>query len=429
MAFEFIDFLGEVTGWNRIRPTERYVSQPRLYPQPLRLDRTEQWVTVNGQERELYLSTPELRFVIDRLALMFANGLWKLKDKEGNEIEKSPVITLLENPNVFQSRNEFLFQWFVQRCLYPSTFLYNLKGSALQDLPSAIWNLSPSRMVVNRTGKIWDQTDIDGIISGYLFKGDGGQNDQPFTTKDIIQFSRPDSDDPLMGISPLHALRMPISNIRASYGYRNTILRKKGAIGAWSSSARDAAGSVPLTPEENKQISNQLTDTYGIDDDKASVVVASSPLSWTPATYPTKDLMLFEEIDADKKAIIDMYGANEFMFTSMAKGAKYDNLQIGEKICYQDTIIPIAEDFAYGLSKRLGLVEQGLYLELCYEHISVLSDDEKAEADVTLTRAQAFQILVQNGFKPQDAADICDLTSDGQSLSIASITPRTESGQ
>jgi hypothetical protein len=43
--------------------------------------------------------------------------------KNGKEIENSEhVVNRLENPNIFQSRNEFLTQWFIQRCLYPGTF-------------------------------------------------------------------------------------------------------------------------------------------------------------------------------------------------------------------------------------------------------------------------------------------------------------------
>lgn len=393
----------------------RHISQPDFSNVPLSFDRKEEWVSVSGNEREVYLTTPELKMVIDRLSTMFANGIWKHYDKNGDVIENSEFVGLLKSPNVFQSKNEFLTQWFIQRCLYPGTFVYQLKsGSILQDVPTALWNLAPSRIVVNRTGKIWTATELDEIVSSYEFRNNNGSNDK-FETDDIIQFNMPDPDDPILGRSTLDALKMPISNIRAAYGYRNVILTKKGAIGMWSSEGKDVMGTINLTPDEEKKLSKQLVSTYGIGDNQAKVMVSSKPLRWTAATYPTKDLMLFEEIDANKKAIIDMFGANEFMFTSgvNAKGSTFTNVEMGNKICYQDTIIPIAGDYANGLSKRFGLLENGERLELEYDHLPIMQENEKDFAEQNKLNAEAAAIMLMNGYSAEEINDQLDWDVEG----------------
>jgi len=292
-----------------------------------------------------------------------------------------------------------LFQAFIQRCLYANIFEYGLKSKfglpGMNNIPTALWNLPPSRIQINRTGKIWQQTSIDEIISSYKFRMDGA-NDEIFETKDIIQYSIPNSDDPILGRTPLEALKMDISNLRAAKGYSNVILVKKGAIGAWSSDKKDANGNVPLTPREELEISKQLTDSYGIFDHQGAVKVSSSPLKWNPASYPTKDLLLFETINAGKKAIIDIYGANDNMFSrgSDGKGDTFTNVAEGDKLCYQNTIIPFANDYANGKAKRWGLLDKGHTLELSYAHLPTLSNNEVEDNNAMKLKAEAYRVLV-----------------------------------
>jgi hypothetical protein len=288
--------------------------------------------------------------------------------------------------------------------------MYTLRGSVLDEAPQAIWNLSPSRIIVNRTGKVWKQFDLKSIISSYTFRLDNGRDDT-FTPDEIIQFSMPDSDDPILSSSPLLSIRMPISNIRAAYGYRNVILTKKGAIGVWSNEAKDVMGALSLTPKENKRLTQQLVRSYGIGDHQQSIVVSNKPVKWTPATYPTKDLMLFEEIDANRKAIIDLYGANENMFSrgSTGQGSTFNNVENGNKQCYQDTIIPIAQDMANGIANRFGLPTQGLTLELCYDHLPVLKQDEVQKADILLKKSQAVEVLLRSGVSAETVSEITGL--------------------
>jgi HK97 family phage portal protein len=400
-------FVGNLIGFRS--SNNKYISQPDFELMPITFTRSETWQSIDGLEREIYLTTPELRAVINRLATMFANGKWEMYNEKGEEVEH-PLVERLEKPNLFQSRNEFLAQWMIQRCLYGNVFMYMNQGSVLDDAPQAIWNLSPSRIVVNRTGKIWKQIDIKDMISSYSFKLENGKEDI-FTPNEILQFSMPDSDDPLLAPSPLLSIRMPISNIRAAYGYRNVILTKKGAIGVWSNEAKDVMGALSLTPKENKRLSQQLVRSYGIGDHQQSIVVSNKPLKWSPATYPTKDLMLFEEIDANKKAIIDLYGANDNMFSrgSTGQGSTFSNVENGNKQCYQDTIIPIANDLAYGIAQRYGLEQQGLELKLCYDHIQVLKQDEVQKADILLKKSQAVEVLLRSGLSPESVSEITGL--------------------
>ncbi len=413
-------FSGTLFGIMGQSRNDKYTSQPDFFFQPAMFNRQEQWVTIAGQEQTIYLTTPELKLVIDRMALMFANGIWRHLDANDKEIENSEFKKLLDNPNIFQSSNEYLFQYWIQRSIYANVFIFQNRASQLQEVPTALWNLSPSRMVVNRTGKVWRQKKLEEIISSYTFKMmNEGLADEHYKTKEIIQFSMPNSDDPIVGISPFNALRMPISNIRAAYGYGNVILTKKGALGVWSSDSKDGHGSMALTDPEVEKIEKQLLKSYGIGDHQRSIAVSNQAIKFTPATYPVKDLLLQETIDAGKRVIIDMYGGNDNMF-SKPKGSKFDNILEGERIAYNDTIIPAADDLANGLAKRWGILDNNESLVLDYSHVPALKEDESAKTKMDKSRAETIAILVANGMKFEDAATLINWDIAG-----ASITPPT----
>lgn len=413
---QFIDYfsntlLGTIMG--RRSRNNKYIFQPDFFHAPFSLKAREQWVTVNGNETFIYNTTGPLKIVIDRMALLLSNGVWQHLDRNGEVIQDSPWVALLENPNLLQSRNEFLQQWYMQRAIYGNIFMYQPISSALQTVPSSLWNLAPSKMTIHRTGKIYDQTEIEGIIDHYTFKMDGNGQDINYETENIIQFSLPDVDDPVLGRTPLESIRMEISNIRLAMGYRNVIMSKKGGLGVWSSDSRDSQGAIKLTEEEEIALAQQLVRNYGIGDHQEAIAISRSAVKFTPATFPTKELMLFEEVDEDLMKIIDLYGGNKNMFTA-GKDSTFNNVEMGERQAYQNTIIPIADDLANGLAKRWGLLDAGESLKLDYSHLPVMQKDQVRESQTVERRARAAQILMAEGmpFTPEEVKEITGLTTE-----------------
>lgn len=395
---------------------DNFTSQPNFEPRPFTLDSTEQYVSISGQEQFIYETTAELRMVIDRLATMYANGVWVHLNKNGEPIEKSPYVAFMENPNAFQSRNEFLFQWYIQRSVYGNVFEYVLKGTKMAEIPSAIWHLPPSRISIQRSGKIFDQTDINGIIEGYVMQLDAEKN-RTFLPEEVIQFSMPNCDDPLLGSSPLLALRMPISQIRASHAMLNAIYVRKGAIGVWRNETKDNSGYVPLSTDD-KKVSKQLEKSYGTGDRQSSIIVDKN-LKWEPATYPVGDYKLFETMDMCKVAIMDFYGANKDMFSSGSggkTGSTFQNREMAERNCYQDTIIPVANDYTNGLSKRFGLTDKGERLMLSYDHIPTMRENEKEKSEINLRIAQSAQTMLSAGVSPETVSEILG-------IELGTVTP------
>lgn len=324
---------------------------------------------------KLFNEIPELNQVLNKKASMFSNGIFKLEDiNTGQPVNDAELMKLLENPSVLESQNSFLKTYSIQFDCYGNQFIFKNKPSRLSKYPSSLINISPYYLTPEFTGKVFYQVKIEDIIKHYKYKG--SNKEQTFETKDIIWSKNTDLDNPLVGVSPLKSLRFPLTNTKLAYDYLNIISGDKGAIGILSTSNKDGAGVLPMNPVEQTRIENTYRNEYGtgVDSDKKRIIVTGGTVSWQPMTYRTKDLLLMEQIDANKLTIIDHFGLNINLFSS--KSQTFENVRNAIIQTYQDTIIPFADQFTQKLSKELGIPEtQRLYLD--YSHLAILSDKFK----------------------------------------------------
>lgn len=366
----------------------------------------ESYDTINNNEFNLYSTTPQLYVVVNRFATMLTNGVFVVKDwKTGKVIENHPLLKLLEKPNPLMNRNEWLTDLSINYNIYGNSYTFMNKGSILSEYPTTLMNLPNHDMKIEKTGKVWRQTDINEIIKQYVLT----DCNEKFTPSEIIHIKTSNQADPIIGLSPLHAIQMPISNIRGAYGFRNVNITKKGALGIISSSGNDAIGAIRLEKEDRLELEKQFAkETHGIFDGQSPVKFSATPVNYQHLSYPIKDSLLFEEVDANLKAIIDNYGMNENIF-SRTNSSKFSNLNEGLKMSYQDGIIPFAEKLCWALNESLGLFTNGQYVELDFSNIQALQDNKETNAKTIKLKSEALSVLLDKGYKQADAEMIVGL--------------------
>lgn len=343
---------------------------------------------------ELYLHIPELRTVIDKRASMMASGMPILKNSDGEIVtDHAWIHELIAKPNPTQSWADVIYSLSVNDGLFANAFAYCPERSF--DVRNLIVPLPSSKVKLKLSGRYLDQMESGGMIENYRFYYDG-QKYETIEINDMIYVNTPDGIHLVNPKNRIETLKYPLSNIVAGYKKRNVLLENLSAIGILSSQQSDLGGSLPMTPQEKKQIQRDW-----IKRNKDQIVITESNVNWTPMNYPTKDLMLFEELDADKRAIIDAYGLSQYLFSS-EKGATFTNVFEGMRMTYQDTIIPETEQLYATLSHQLGLTDQGLYLCPEFSHIAVLQQDEQLKADAMDKRANAVIKIMESGVELSD---------------------------
>lgn len=360
---------------------------------------------------ELFLTTPQLYSVISLRGSMLASGAWKHYRKNGDNVEQvefknSDALKVLENPNPLMNGNDYLKLINENWCIFGNNYEY-LNRPFANSVPASLSILPPTQMSIETTGKVYKQTKIEDIIKEY--KLEGGGSTEKFEPKDINHFKAVSSQNPIKGNSPMRPIIMPISNIRAAYQFRNILMTQKGAIGILSNkSSGDGVGAVPLKADERDKIQKAYLDQYGIGDKEGKVIISGASLEWQSMSYPTKDLLLFEEIDANTRAIIDNYGLNDNLF-SREKASTFSNLENGFKQAYQATIIPFAEELAMRYTK-IFMLPDNEWLELDYSHLPALQKNEKERAEVLEKKANALRTLRELGvYNDDELKDIIDL--------------------
>lgn len=356
------------------------------------------WISCDVHKYEqIYKDIPHLRIVIDKLASMFANANVVIKDSKGEVIdnqEENEFYKLLQSPNPLQSREDFLMQMFIYNALYGTAFNNKLE---VNETVYGIYNLPSQYVQTVLTGKVFKQIDIEDIIKGYKLDLGDGQTEN-YDTNDVLLTTTASPDNPILGTSKIESLKMPLSNIKAVLSKANMTLNKMGALGVLSNQKKDAHGALPVTPKEKQKIHKDYQSSYGHEAGKMGIIITEADVKWSPMSFPTKDLMLYEELDSDFGQIIDMYGAERDMFSS-TKGATFENANMAEKSTYQNTIIPFANNYANSLSEFLGSNEKGFKIELDYSHLPVMQENELEKSQVLLNTTKAITVLKVNGFE------------------------------
>lgn len=345
--------------------------------------KTAVWIDTNDAWR-LFVEIPELRAVIDKRATMMASNIPCLYDKNGNEITKHWLLDLIKKPNSTQSWSDVIYSIGVQDALYSNTFLYAPKRSF--NIRNLLVPLPSNKVKINTTGKTLKQMDQDGLIQNFTFQYDSGEQDK-FEVEEMIYLTTADGMNLINPESRIDSLKYPLSNLKASYHKRNVLLENIGAIGILSAEQNDMGGVLPMDAQTKKDMQR---DWYRRSKDE--LIITEASVKWTPMSFPTKELMLFEEMTADKLAIIDTFGLNANLFSS-EKGSTFTNVRDSIRMVYTDTIQPETQQVYDNIMQQFGLADEGYRLVAEFDHLPIMQSDAKQEAETDKLRAETFEKL------------------------------------
>tara|TARA_R100001510_G_C7656866_1_gene217495 strand:- start:3356 stop:4570 length:1215 start_codon:yes stop_codon:yes gene_type:complete len=383
------NFLNNLLGLNQNSQLKRFINQVsgRLpYASQIWGRKEAVWIDTNDSWK-LFIEIPELRAVIDKRASMMSSNHPCLYDMNGDKVENHWVMDLIKNPNATQSWSDVVYSLSVQDALYSNSFAYCPKRSF--DIRNLIVPLPANKVKINLSGKKLEAMDTEDLITNFKFHYDD-DTIQTIDWFDMVYLTTDDGMNLVKPISRVDSLRYPLSNIKAQYHKRNVLLENLGAIGILSTNNNDMGGAIPMTPEERKQIQRDWFNR-----NKDELMITESSVDWKPMSYPTKDLMLFEELTADKIAIIDTYGLSVNLFSS-DRGATFTNVRDSIRMVYTDTIIPETQSMYDSIMKQWGLDNQ-YYLKAEFNHLPVMQVDEESRANVQKTKAETLEKIAGLG--------------------------------
>jgi hypothetical protein len=368
---------------------QRYIDDFKMhFPRVNRIWGQKDAIWIDTEEAyNLYIEIPELRAIVDKRASMMSSNVPVLYNADGERVEKHWILDLINKPNPNQSWEDVIYSLSVNDALYSSSFAYCPKRSF--NIRNLIVPLPTDKVKIKLSGKKLKQMEKEGLIDGFIFQY--AEDSEKIPLDDMVFLTTTDGVNIVNPSSRIQSLKYPLSNIRAAYHKRNVLLENIGAIGILSARNSDMGGAIPMDPDEKKAIQKSWYRRQ-----KDEVIITESDVQWNPMSFPTKDLMLFEEMTSDKLAIIDAYGLNPYLF-SQEQGATFSNVKEGVRMAYTDTIIPETIQMYNTISHQLGLDQEGLILVPDFSHIPVMQPDEKLKAETMNLRADAIKKIIEAG--------------------------------
>lgn len=367
-----------------------------------------------------FLEVPEVNGIISLKVSAFANGRISVVSKEtGKEVLRNePLVRSLLNPNPYQSQQEFLQQTKFYHEIFGNEILYFLTPVGMPMNVKALYSISPDSILITEDNSkpFFQSLEFNGKYS-YVWAG----QTVDFPRESIIHINRANISgiNVLSGITttnvsqsslshlwgcPVQESHQPnIRNIRASYEARNVLIENRGALGILSNGGTDAVGAMlPLDPKQKQQLQDDYR-RYGMTKGQMQIIMTSLNLKWQQMAIDTDKLKLFEECEADTRALCLGYGVP---YELIAAGQTYDNKLRAERQFYQNTIIPEANEWCDAINRRVEIAGKSWEVRITYDHLPVFQENVKERAQAMALMGGAIEKLIVQGVMTIDQARV-----------------------
>lgn len=325
-----------------------------------------------------YSQCPPVSAIINRKAQAYINGRTWILDKTGKESTSETanrVRQLIMKPNPLQSWKQFEAQSYIYKLLFGYTIILPIKPKGFPNHKAkALWNIPPFLVDIEETEKLFYQSE-GRVIKQLVLTYKGQRTTLDVEDVYIMKDFTPSFDSLVIPESRIKSLELPINNIIGAYESRNVLINYRGALGILSAD-KDQSGPIPVTESEKKELQSDFR-RYGLRKSQWQLIISKAALKWQPMGYPTKDLMLFEEIEDDVMRVCDSLNY-PYRLLSSNKSTSLAGSDIAEfkKLLYQDAIIPEAESDYEQWTEFFGISQYGLRVDKDYTHLPILQEDK-----------------------------------------------------
>lgn len=320
---------------------------------------------------QMYNDLPEVsapvNLLIDTLSII-PFGHYQIKGNERNEVLDSPYMNILNNPNQFQTKNNFIKSFFLNRIMLGAGYINYVKAfgfeaaGQLYVLPTE--NTEP---VINK-----NETDLRiNEVTGYKTSWGHGQLT---LNKDEVFVSR----EACLGNTSLYEPRSRVMtgiltsrSLRNNYDARIKLLADSGARVIISPANQNAT----LTPQEAKELRKSYAENMGMIGNKTPSWVTSRAVDVQNVSLNSQELELLQNKSTDMQTICNVLSIDPVLFGIGT--TTYNNKKLAKTSFYEDVIQPMFDDFLYFMQTVLGM-PAGEILEADYRQISAMQEDYKS---------------------------------------------------
>jgi hypothetical protein len=323
---------------------------------------------INGDKYlKTSLENPVLMTVCTIIARLYSQMRISHVDSNGKVIENSAVIKLLQQPNYFQSQEDWLFQqaWFLSSA---GTNLIYQRKAFTNELPKALYNLIPSEIDLNNAHKLdrflsttqelktFGDRNIKYSLDGKTYN---------IKLKEIIplyDLSNGMTDNTFfLSPSRVKGVSKVLQNIDANLASKHKNLQMSAKYLSKNQS----------TGNEAQIQNNDRTAIERVFSSK-DLLVTNTALTVQHLVSDMKKLYLDEQFADDANKVLLAFELNKNVLNYFAKDSTFENQTEGIISFIQNAIQVKADNTMNSLSSSFGLFERGEMLIASYDHLATM---------------------------------------------------------
>ena len=355
-----------------------------------------------------FSSTPDVYGVIGYLANAKSKIKVKMINSKGDEITKHPILDIIQKPNYFQSRSEFLKQHFAREYVLGNAFvnIYELIGFK----PEQMFSLPPESVQIITQNDAQNTDFRTNKVTGYHFISSPTKS-SIIDAKNVIHFNKVNLDtcngNYLMGMSPLLSSKMPINSLISAYEAQLSIYQRRGAMGVLTPKNTE----MPMIEKDKQRILDEYYSNYGLGNSQSSIMISPTAVDYIQMGLPISELQLNETNVSNFEAVCIALNINASLLRNTGASTR-DNILMFEKQLWSNNLVPEINDFWEAVEIQFKKYwNEDFKLVPDYSVIEVLRKDDKTLAETNRTEIMGGfktpnQVIVENGGVPSSLPEM-----------------------
>jgi len=348
------------------------------------------------------LFTPALLYVSN----LFAQARFEVASAStGKPIDNHWLIKLLNTPNYYQTRIDFLEAIQFMKIARGSVVIYKKMISGFNE-PDSLYVLDP-KLITYADNFIspMSYSDKGTVANQYVtYDKDGPQEKRIKFDHLIYLYDLPNGMNKrnfFENASRMDGLKQTLYNTKDSEIAKNIILKSNGK----EMISADGNDGYPLDEDEQAEAQNMFNIGHGLSRTRSRSFITTKNVKWKSLHIALRDLGLDDSIKVDGNIIYTALHIPKDILSLEAKKTTYNNYRESMTSYIQNDTQAQNNDFVASL--QVSLLDPSEILKGSYEHLPVMQFLEKEKYEAISSRAKALNDLINTGIPEDEAKVLC----------------------
>ena len=342
----------------------------------------------------MYNNLPEVQapinYIIDSLSAIPYDH-YELKGDEWEKVENSGYINKLKAPNQYQTENDFIKMFFLNRIALGTGYINTLQPVGLGVDKARLFVLPTQNTEPVTTESIKSDARFNEIV-GYKTKL--GQQEIVIQAEDVY-VQRETSlieNNYFYARSRLMSAIMTSDSLRYNYEARIKMLQDRGAVGILSPSGEQTIG-----PKDAELMREAFYKNTGVTGDKFPFLIGSREMNFTSTSMNADELRLNENKLQDFQTVCSVLGFDSSLLENSR--STYNNKILAKRNFYEDVAIPYYENYLQLLANVFQFDDNNKFIA-DYSDIPALQDDYEKKVNAN-SKAWNDGIITEKEYREQ----------------------------